>query len=77
MGEKLDDPLQMYMGDIFTVPANIAGLPAMSLPCGYDGDGLPIGLGLLGRPFDEATLYRAAFALEQTGLYGGQHRKGA
>ena len=77
LGEKLDDPLQMYMGDIFTVPANIAGLPAMSLPCGYDGDGLPIGLGLLGRPFDEATLYRAAFALEQTGLYGGQYRKGA
>lgn len=77
LGEKLEDPLQMYMGDIFTVPANIAGLPAMSLPCGHDGDGLPIGLGLLGRPFDEATLYRAAFALEQAGRHGGQNGKGA
>ncbi len=77
LGEKLDDPLQMYMGDVFTVPANIAGLPAMSLPCGQDGDGLPIGLGLLGKPFDEATLYRAAYALEQSGPYGGLAGKGA
>ncbi len=67
LGEKVADPLQMYLGDVYTVPANIAGLPALSLPCGEDGDGLPIGMQLLGRAFDESTLYRVGYAFEQTG----------
>ncbi len=57
-GEKTEDPLQMYLADIFTVPANLAGLPALSLPCGL-ASGLPVGLQLVGRPFDEETLLRA------------------
>ncbi len=66
LGEKIADPLQMYLGDVYTVPANIAGLPALSLPCGEDGEGLPIGMQLLGRAFDESTLYRVGYAFEQT-----------
>jgi aspartyl-tRNA(Asn)/glutamyl-tRNA(Gln) amidotransferase subunit A len=62
-GEKTDDPLQMYLEDIFTVPANLAGIPGLSSPCGFVS-GLPVGLQLLGRPFDEATLLRTAAALE-------------
>jgi aspartyl-tRNA(Asn)/glutamyl-tRNA(Gln) amidotransferase subunit A len=66
LGEKVDDPLQMYLADVFTITANLAALPAMSLPCGKDGPtGLPVGLQLVGRPFDEATLLRAARALER------------
>lgn len=64
IGEKLDDPLQMYLADIFTVPVNVAGLPAVSLPCGLS-EGLPVGLQLIGRPFDEAGILRAAAAYEQ------------
>jgi aspartyl-tRNA(Asn)/glutamyl-tRNA(Gln) amidotransferase subunit A len=63
LGEKTTDPLQMYLEDIFTVPANLAGLPALSLPCGLAG-GLPVGLQLLGRPFEEATLLRAGAAYQ-------------
>jgi aspartyl-tRNA(Asn)/glutamyl-tRNA(Gln) amidotransferase subunit A len=63
LGEKTDDPLQMYLADIFTVPANLAGVPGISLPCGLVG-GLPAGLQLLGQPFDESTLLRAARAYE-------------
>jgi aspartyl-tRNA(Asn)/glutamyl-tRNA(Gln) amidotransferase subunit A len=63
LGEKTGDPLQMYLADIFTVPANLAGLPALSLPCGLAG-GLPVGLQLLGRSFDEATLLRAGAAYQ-------------
>jgi aspartyl-tRNA(Asn)/glutamyl-tRNA(Gln) amidotransferase subunit A len=63
-GEKADDPLQMYLADIFTVPANLAGIPGLSLPCGL-ARGLPVGLQLLGRPFDEATLVRAGHAYQQ------------
>ena len=63
-GEKTEDPLQMYLEDIFTVPANLAGLPALSLPCGLAG-GLPVGLQLQGRPFDEATLLRAGAAFQR------------
>jgi aspartyl-tRNA(Asn)/glutamyl-tRNA(Gln) amidotransferase subunit A len=59
LGEKTADPLQMYLADIFTVPANLAGIPGISVPCGLAG-GLPVGLQLLGRPFDETTLLRAA-----------------
>jgi len=64
-GEKTGDPLQMYLSDIFTISANLAGLPAISLPCGFSAEGLPIGLQLMGRPFDEAGLLKAAFAFEQ------------
>lgn len=65
IGEKSSDPLEMYMGDMYTVPVNIAGNPALSLPAGWCGDGLPVGMQLIGRPFDEALLYRAAYAYEQ------------
>ena len=64
IGEKIDDPLAMYLNDIFTVPASLAGLPAISLPSGLDRDGLPLGLHLIAKPFDEVTLFRAAHALE-------------
>ena len=64
LGEKTEDPLQMYLADIFTVPANLAGIPGLSIPAGFVG-GLPVGLQLLGRPFDEATLVRAGHAYQQ------------
>ena len=64
LGEKADDPLQMYLEDIFTVPANLAGIPGLSLPGGFVG-GLPVGVQLLGRPFDEATLLRLGHAYQQ------------
>ncbi len=64
LGEKMDDPIAMYLNDIFTVPASLAGLPAISVPAGLDHTGLPLGLQLIGRPFDEATVLRAAKALE-------------
>ena len=65
LGEKIDDPLQMYLEDIFTVSANLSGLPAISVPCGLSAGRLPIGLQLTGRAFDEATLLRAADAYER------------
>ena len=65
LGEKASDPLQMYLGDIFTVSANLAGLPGISVPCGFSKDGLPIGFQLMGRMFDEATLLRVADAYER------------
>ncbi len=65
IGEKTDDPLQMYLSDIFTIPVNLAGTCAMSLPCGFSADGLPIGVQLIGKPFDEATILRTAYAFEQ------------
>src|SRR6266550_3295161 len=65
LGEKASDPLQMYLGDIFTVSANLAGLPGISVPCGFSTDGLPIGFQLMGRMFDEATLLRVADAYER------------
>jgi aspartyl-tRNA(Asn)/glutamyl-tRNA(Gln) amidotransferase subunit A len=64
LGERTSDPLQMYLSDVFTVAANLAGVPAVSVPCGLSG-GLPVGLQLTGRPFEEATLFRAAEALER------------
>ena len=64
LGEKMDDPIAMYLNDVFTVPASLAGLPAVSVPAGLDSAGLPLGLQLIGRPFDEAGLLRAAEALE-------------
>jgi aspartyl-tRNA(Asn)/glutamyl-tRNA(Gln) amidotransferase subunit A len=63
MGEK-EDPLQMYLNDIFTIPVNLSGLPGLSIPAGFTQTGLPIGLQLIGRAFDETTLLRAAHAYE-------------
>jgi aspartyl-tRNA(Asn)/glutamyl-tRNA(Gln) amidotransferase subunit A len=65
LGEKTDDPLQMYLADVFTVSANLAGLPGVSVPCGFSNDGLPIGFQLTGRMFDEVTLLRVADAYER------------
>jgi aspartyl-tRNA(Asn)/glutamyl-tRNA(Gln) amidotransferase subunit A len=65
IGERVSDPLQMYLADVFTVSANLAGLPAISVPCGFTASALPIGLQLTGRLFDEPTLLRAAHAYEQ------------
>ena len=65
IGEKMDDPLQMYLADIYTVTINLAGVPAISIPCGFSKDGLPIGLQIICKPFDEQTLLKIAFALEK------------
>ncbi|MBI3088526.1 MAG: Asp-tRNA(Asn)/Glu-tRNA(Gln) amidotransferase subunit GatA [Candidatus Omnitrophica bacterium] len=65
LGEKLDDPLQMYLSDIYTISANLAGVPAISIPCGSSREGLPIGMQLVAAPFGEEALLRAAFAYEQ------------
>jgi len=65
IGEKVDDPLSMYLSDVFTIPANLAGIPGMSIPCGFTKNGLPIGMQLLGKHFDEETLLRAAYTFEQ------------
>ena len=65
IGEKQDDPIQMYLNDVFTVPVNLAGLPGISVPAGLGADGLPLGLQLIGRAFDEMTLFKAASALEK------------
>lgn len=65
IGEESDDPLAMYLSDIFTLSANLAGIPGMSVPCGFTGQGLPVGLQLLGRHFDEATLLKAAWHFER------------
>jgi aspartyl-tRNA(Asn)/glutamyl-tRNA(Gln) amidotransferase subunit A len=60
LGEKLDDPVKMYLNDIYTIPANLAGLPALSIPCGFDAQGLPVGLQLIGNHFAEARLLNLA-----------------
>ena len=69
LGQSLSDPIKMYLGDIYTVSVNLAGLPGISLPCGYDSNGLPVGLQLLGKHFDEKSIIRAAYAFEQTKEY--------
>jgi aspartyl-tRNA(Asn)/glutamyl-tRNA(Gln) amidotransferase subunit A len=65
LGEKTQDPLQMYLSDIYTISINLAGLPALSLPCGFDSEGMPIGLQIIGKPFDESTIFRVAYNYEQ------------
>lgn len=64
--ESKSDPIQMYLSDVFTIPVNLAGLPGLSLPCGRDKNNLPIGLQLIGRPWDESTLFQIASAFEQS-----------
>jgi aspartyl-tRNA(Asn)/glutamyl-tRNA(Gln) amidotransferase subunit A len=66
LGEKTADPLQMYLSDIFTISVNLAGLPGLSVPCGYDGAGMPIGLQLIGPPFGEEMILRAGDAYENS-----------
>ena len=65
IGEKMDDPIAMYLNDVFTVPASLAGLPAISVPAGLSDDGLPLGLHLIGRAFDEEMVFRVAGVLEE------------
>jgi aspartyl-tRNA(Asn)/glutamyl-tRNA(Gln) amidotransferase subunit A len=65
IGEKIDDPLTMYLSDIFTLSANLAGIPGISIPCGFSSNGLPIGLQILGKHFDEETLLQTAYQFEQ------------
>jgi len=72
VGEKADDPLQMYLSDIFTISVNLAGVPGISIPCGFTQSGLPIGMQLIGRHFDEKTILKVAFAYEQA---TGWHKK--
>lgn len=70
IGENLDDPLTMYANDILTIPMNLAGVPAISVPCGFSEEGLPLGLQIIGKHFDESTIYRTAYAYEQAaGFY--------
>ncbi|MBW1776778.1 MAG: Asp-tRNA(Asn)/Glu-tRNA(Gln) amidotransferase subunit GatA [Deltaproteobacteria bacterium] len=69
IGEKVEDPLTMYLSDVFTLSANLAGIPGISVPCGFSGQGLPIGLQIMGNHFDEAMLYRAAHQFEQATDY--------
>lgn len=70
LGEKTEDPLSMYLSDVFTITANLAGIPGISLPCGKDKRGLPIGIQFLGRPFDELKMLQLSFAYEQAGGFG-------
>ena len=65
IGESLSDPIQMYLGDIYTISINLAGLPGLSIPCGRDSKGLPIGMQLIGDCFKEKNLIRAAYTYEK------------
>nr|WP_273702542.1 Asp-tRNA(Asn)/Glu-tRNA(Gln) amidotransferase subunit GatA [Tepidanaerobacter syntrophicus] len=65
IGERIDNPMEMYLSDVCTVPVNIAGLPALSMPCGFDSRGLPIGLQIIGKAFDEETILRVAYTFEK------------
>ena len=72
LGEKSDDPLAMYLNDVFAVPASLAGLPAMSVPCGLNSQGLPLGLQIIGRAFDEQGVLNAGLALEQRAAFNAK-----
>jgi aspartyl-tRNA(Asn)/glutamyl-tRNA(Gln) amidotransferase subunit A len=72
LGARTTDPYQMYLADVFTIPANMAGIPGISIPCGFS-DGLPVGLQLLGKPFDEATMLKVAHAYEQAEPWHTMH----
>jgi aspartyl-tRNA(Asn)/glutamyl-tRNA(Gln) amidotransferase subunit A len=65
IGEKMDDPVTMYLNDVFTVPASLAGVPAMSVPAGLSAEGLPLGLQVIGRHFDEETVFAVSGAIER------------
>ncbi len=72
LGEKSNDPVQMYLNDVFTVTANLAGLPGASVPAGLDAKGLPLGLQLIAKPFDEETMFKGMYALEQAANFKTQ-----
>jgi aspartyl-tRNA(Asn)/glutamyl-tRNA(Gln) amidotransferase subunit A len=74
-GEKDEDPMAMYLNDVFTIPVNLAGLPGMSMPCGFDSKGLPIGLQLIGKPWDEETIFKAGFAYESASQWRNRRSK--
>ena len=74
IGTKSTNPLEMYLADLCTVSVNIAGLPGMSIPCGVDKNGMPIGMQLIGKPFDEETLIRAAYTYEQEVKFRENHK---
>ena len=65
IGEKTDDPISMYINDIFTVPVNLAGLPGISIPAGFDKKGYPLGLQIIGKAFDEQTILNIAYSMEE------------
>ena len=73
IGESLSDPIKMYLGDVYTVSINLTGIPAVSLPCGYDKDGLPIGLQLMGQTFNEKAVIKAAYSFEQNFKENSRH----
>ena len=72
IGARTDDPVQMYLADVFTIPANMAGIPGIAVPCGFS-DGLPVSLQVLGRSFDEQGILRIAHAYEQAAGWHKQH----
>ena len=76
LGESLSDPIKMYLGDIYTISVNLAGLPGISVPCGTDSQGLPIGLQLIGDCFQEKKLIQAAYTFEQLLKEGKPSRSG-
>ena len=65
VGEKTNDPVSMYLNDIFTVPVNLAGLPGISIPAGFDKRGHPLGLQIIGKPFDEQNILNIAYSMEE------------
>ncbi len=67
----MDDPIKMYLNDVFTVPADLAGVPAASVPAGLDANGLPLGLQVITRPFDEETMFAVAAAVERAAGFSG------
>jgi len=72
IGEMISDPLKMYLQDVCTVPLNLAGLPGISIPCGFTKNNLPIGFQLIGKALDEETILKAAFTYEQSQNFAGQ-----
>jgi aspartyl-tRNA(Asn)/glutamyl-tRNA(Gln) amidotransferase subunit A len=72
IGATLDDPLTMYLSDVFTLSANLAGIPGISVPCGFSDDGLPIGLQIMGRHFNESMLFKVARQYEQAVKINGR-----
>ena len=75
IGESLSDPLKMYLGDIYTISVNLAGLPGITVPCGMDSKGLPIGLQLIGDCFKEKNIIKAAYTFEQNSKFAGWSEK--